>query len=1076
MFTLGSCAANEQLAAFTEACKGGKSLLVEELWDTPKAILASLAQEATGKHIVIVTGGVRESRLFDDFTYFGKEAHEFPAWETLPSEKIPPSPDVVGERLEILRKINGGPMILLCPVQALLQRVTPPKRLHEGCWTLNVGDEVPFDQLIEILEAGGFQRRPVASEKGEYAIRGGIIDLFPVGSSDPYRVEFWGDTIEAIRIYDPVGQKSVDKAKTITFTPALELEQTASLFDYLGKETILIFDDLLAIEDRYVSLEELPGAISSSFVRFSDFLEETSGLQRLYWPAQTIDELGEVTALESGYYSKGLMAISFPAFATEFEGLRWKNPFQEVAHVLTEGEELLDSLGEAQDLGLKIEFLCEKGSDEEHLKEMIAARSIVLPEDTTFERGYLSSGFVLDHLALIPMSEITHRYRVRRQKQRSTYHTPPSEYAALKGGDLVVHFHHGIGKYLGVERRPNHEGREVEFMVLEYAEKGKLFVPMTQGHLVSKYIGSHEERPTLHQIGSNKWARTRATAERAIADYASDLLKMHAQRQMAKGHIYPADSDDLLRFERDFPYEETGDQLAAIAAVKEDLCSEKPMDRLICGDVGYGKTEVAMRAAFKVAHDGGKQVAILVPTTVLAMQHYETFSARMENYPINVGVLSRFRSAKEQKETLAQVKAGTVDILIGTHRIIGKDVHFKDLGLIIIDEEQKFGVRAKEKLRAFKAGVDSLTMTATPIPRTLYLSLMGARDLSVINTPPSDRLPIKTVICEENEEQIKAALLRELARDGQAYVIHNRVETIYDYADRLRKLLPHARIVVGHGQMGAEAMDEVFHTFKQGRADILVATTIVENGIDIPNANTIIVDRADRYGLSDLYQLRGRVGRWSRRAYAYLVTPRQRMVREMAEKRLKALLDIGGYGGGMRLAMRDLELRGAGNILGTQQSGYVSSVGFHLYCRMLKRTVKAMQGQGPHSMCETKMEFPQDARIPDEYIDEPTLRMEVYQRFGEATSHREVDAIFEELIDRFGKAPEPLVWLYHLMRIRVVAAAGRITALKMKKYTLQIERKEGTSRTILTPTKDPKEFEKQVTALLQACLDHASRP
>ncbi|HSX04345.1 MAG TPA: DEAD/DEAH box helicase, partial [Rhabdochlamydiaceae bacterium] len=501
-----------------------------------------------------------------------------------------------------------------------------------------------------------------------------------------------------------------------------------------------------------------------------------------------------------------------------------------------------------------------------------------------------------------------------------------------------------------------------------------------------------------------------------------------------------------------------------------DMLSGKAMDRLICGDVGYGKTEVAMRAAFKAVVDGKKQVAVLVPTTVLAMQHFETFSERMANFPVQIAVVSRFFSPKQIKESLEKVKNGQIDILIGTHRLIGKDVQFKDLGLIIIDEEQRFGVRAKEHLKKLKTGVDCITLSATPIPRTLYMSLVGIKDVSLINTPPQDRLPIKTHVCERDPSIIQNALLRELSRDGQAFFIHNRVESIHRIQDEIQKLLPESRIAVSHGQMHPDEIDEIFHAFKRGDVDILVATTIIENGIDIPNANTILIDQAQQFGLADLYQMRGRVGRWNRPAYAYLLVPKDRRLPELAQKRVSALVEASGFGGGMKVAMRDLEIRGAGDILGTEQSGQISAVGFHLYCKLLKRAIEAMKKRTMPNFIETKMEFPFDARLPEDYINEPSLRMEIYHRLGEATSLEETAALLEELKDRFGPPPPPVLWLYHLTRIRIVASQKGYTLLKFNTSTLHAEKQRGKNleqqNFPLPRIKSPQELEDKTVQLL----------
>ncbi|MBI3236198.1 MAG: transcription-repair coupling factor, partial [Chlamydiales bacterium] len=603
----------------------------------------------------------------------------------------------------------------------------------------------------------------------------------------------------------------------------------------------------------------------------------------------------------------------------------------------------------------------------------------------------------------------------------------------------------------GTQIQPNHAGTPTEFLVLEYAENSKFFVPISQSHLVSRYIGVQEEIPTLSTLGSSRWQKTRILAQQAIIGYADKLLSLSASRSVQVGFAFPPDSKEMALFEADFPFVETEDQLLAIEKIKADMTSSKAMDLLICGDVGYGKTEVAMRAAFKAVMDGKKQVAVLVPTTVLAMQHYQTFCERMAHFPIRIAAACRFHPPKQIKEILQNVREGKIDILIGTHRIISSDVHFHDLGLIIIDEEQRFGVKAKEHLKTLKTGVDCITLSATPIPRTLYLSLIGAKDVSVINTPPQDRLPIKSILAEKDPKLIQTALLRELSREGQAFLIHNRVESIFSFADQIQKLLPQAKIVVGHGQMSAEELDTIFHAFKTAQADILIATTIIENGIDIPNANTILIDRADTFGLADLYQMRGRVGRWNRPAYAYFLVPKARELSEPARRRLSSLIETSGYGGGMKIAMKDLEIRGAGDILGVQQSGHVSTVGFHLYCKLLKKAIDALRSKSALSFIETKMEFSYPASLPTSYIDESSLRMEIYHRIGEATSYKELDAILTELKDRFGPYPQEVLWLYHLTRLKLFASSHQFLLLKFENLTLTAERqlKESTVKKTL---------------------------
>ena len=720
--------------------------------------------------------------------------------------------------------------------------------------------------------------------------------------------------------------------------------------------------------------------------------------------------------------------------------------------------------------GLEIKILYSADSEKKHILELFLEKNI---KDIKFEKGFLTSGFIILDLSLciISYSDITRRHVIRRQKWRSSYHTPSAEFHHLKIGDLAVHYHSGIGKYLGVEKHTNHLGDKTEFLILEYANKSKLFVPMSQAHLVSRYIGSKDESPLITEIGSKKWQKTKLNAQKQIVGYASDLLNLQAERKIEGGFQYPKDSEETQIFDMDFPYIETTDQLNAIKELKEDMTSTKPMDRLICGDVGYGKTEVAMRAAFKAVLDGKKQVAILVPTTVLALQHYETFKDRMSSFPVIVEVVSRFNKAKKNKHIIEEVKKGNVDILIGTHRLLSKDVSFKDLGLIVIDEEQRFGVRAKEHLKKFKKGVDTLTLSATPIPRTLYMSIINVKDMSIINTPPQDRLPIKTILSENEDEVIKNAILRELSRQGQVFFIHNRVESIHKRAEHVKTLLPTCKIAVVHGQMCSDAIDTIFHQFKSGEVDILFATTIVENGIDIPNANTIIIDRADCFGLSDLYQLRGRVGRWNRAAYAYFITPKRREISEVSRKRLTALLEAPIFGGGMKIAMRDLEIRGAGDILGIKQSGFISNIGFHLYCKLLKKAVESIKNKKPASFLETKMEFSYPASLPDDYINEPNLRMEIYYRLGEASTNTEIDNILEEMIDRFGKAPKPVLWLIALSKVRIFSNQNNFTYLKFTAFFLKAERqlkKKKTSITLALPKKfnSLKEFEDIIISIL----------
>ncbi len=1072
----------------------GTSLVIEELTPSSKALVLAQSIEASKKPLLVLTGaGIEEFKLYNDLPLFSKHPIvELASWEMLPSENVAPSPDIVGARFKALHtlKETQGPCIILSTLQGVLQKVLPPSSFKGLFHTLKRKEKVRFDEMLFRLERLGYERKPVACEKGEYAYRGGIIDIFPVTATEPYRIEFWENEIESIRAYDSSSQKSARLVDEIELSAAKELEfelsekTLSTIFEYIG-DCIVVFDDLEALEDRYASLTSLGGTGSKTFLGIEELLDLTQKQQCLYFTGKPIETLSDVqTEKKVKFYShkEGASQIQFEMFLRTLSAKRLPHtllplgPFFEQSCMLEfepAADELFDALEQQQQIdAFEVYFLTQSENEQNTIQNKLKDKNLFGSPHIHFLTGYLSQGFVSrDAKVLVfPMTELTGRIKIRRERQRTYYQSTSWDAFDIVPGETVVHFNHGIGKFLGVERRPNYQGIEDEYFLIEYAEKAKLYVPLTQAHLISKYVGAGEDTPKLHGLGNNRWKKNREQTEKAIIGYASELLKFYAERHVQGGFAFASDSRDTSLFDEEFPYIETEDQLRAIGDVKNDMMSAKAMDRLVCGDVGYGKTEVAMRAAFKAVVDGKKQVAVLVPTTVLALQHYENFKDRMQSFGVRVEVLSRFQSAKEIKQTVAHIEKGAVDIIVGTHRLLSKDINFKDLGLIIIDEEQRFGVKAKEHLKMLKAGIDCLTLSATPIPRTLYMSLVGARDLSVISTPPQDRLPIKTIIADPDDQLIQTALLRELNRDGQVYYIHNRIDSIFDRASYIQKLLPKARIGVGHGQMDGDELDLVFHAFKKGDLDILVATSIVENGIDIPNANTIIVDNADYFGIADLYQLRGRVGRWNRRAFAYFIIPKQRSLSDVARKRLDAIAQAGGYGGGMRVAMRDLEMRGAGNIIGIEQSGHVSSIGFHLYCKLLKRTIDSMQGKAPSYTLETRVEIPYDARLPDYYVNEVSLRMEIYQRLGDSLTQEEVDTIWEEVKDRFGTPPEQAKWLYHLSRLRVHAAQRGYTHVKVENVSLSYERKKGnssiTNRILLPKIKSPEDLEKKISALL----------
>lgn len=1082
-----SLVTTSRLDEFANDIGRGKNLLIEEIWEGPKAHLLALLQKATQKHLLIITPERGEDQFFSDLSFFTKTSSiEFPAWETLPQENLSPSSDVIGERFEALKELSLAttPQVVITSIKALFEKVVSPHFFSQLFLKIEKGSTLGFEAFQDQLANLGYHRAPTTLEKGTFAVRGGIIDLFATNSSAPFRIEFFEDRVASIRTFDPSTQISTGKVDSITLTPNNEFrfiekkESEGSLFDYLGDQVVLVFDDPFALEENYV--QSSLGIEHPHLINKATFFSLIDGFQKIFFLPDALDQHVEPTILEKGGYSARSKGgyLRFSIFDHSFDAHRFRHPYMPLHASFCPENVALDTFSDDQFLEeilkapVTLCFLTPEHSDEQFISDKI--QNLEKNASIHWYKGYLTSGFFLPEtqFALIPARELTHRLQVKRVRMRAYQHSAPQDIFSYAPGEAVVHMNSGIGRYVGIERRSNHLGIESEFLVLEYAEDSKLYVPIEQSNLISKYIGATTDPPQLHLLGSNRWKKALEKSETAILAYADDLLLLEAERTHRVGFAYPEESELVFQFADEFPYVETPDQLTAIEQVFKDMKTAKPMDRLICGDVGYGKTEVAMRAAFKAVVDGHKQVAVLVPTTVLAAQHYESFTSRMKGFPIRVGILSRFQSAKEIRTTIEGLFDGTIDIVIGTHRLISKDVLFANLGLIIIDEEQRFGVKAKDHLKMLKKDVDCLTLSATPIPRTLYSSLVGTREMSVINTPPLDRLPIQTIVCEAQDELMKSALLRELMRDGQAFVIHNRIQTIYDLSAKIRELLPEAKIVVAHGDMSADDLDAIFTAFKTGKADILISTSIIENGIDIPNANTILVDGANHFGLADLYQMRGRVGRWNRKAFCYFMVRNLHTLSEVSKRRLSAIASGPGYGGGMKIALHDLEIRGAGNILGTEQSGHITSIGFNLYCKLLKKAVnKLKKKEKPQILTEVKIDFPFDARLPEHYVPETSLRLEFYGRLGEVESEQEILDLQAELIDRFGALPPPVEWLFAIAFIRLFAAQNQFSLLQLRKVTLQAEQTVGPSKKIiktilLAPIKTPKELQEKIIGSL----------
>jgi transcription-repair coupling factor (superfamily II helicase) len=1029
---------------FLKLEKGLKSKTPPVLEEVPSGAKALIAAEFLKNHsesILYLTAD-NSPKILDDLEFFGFKALELPS-----IQEIETSSDVRGLELKTLASLKENPIQLVCAsIQSLTRQFINPKSLKNDATHFAVSKAYDFNKLKVLLESMGYKIRNVVTEKGTFAIRGCIVDIFGFNHIYPVRLEFDEDDLISLREFDPVLQTSLKKLSETSVMSCEESTDTVSIFDYLSKKPLIIFDGIEELEEQWVFSQRLKSS-SLSLNSHKCLLFSEKPLSVLFSQKEDVKKFLDLN-------------LNFKAF---------QHPFLHVENFF-----ITSSKPSLEELRQELPTFYEQNG-KAHIIYTTEAEKRLLTDaklNAELKPGFLSQGFFLAQPPQLVLSfqDFQDKKHIRRSNVRLTSVSSEKEFELFNEGDIVVHATQGIGKCLGVEKRMNHLGQESEYFKLEFAEKAILYVPIKDANLITKYVGTSQSLPTFSQLGSNRWQKIRAQTQASIIGYAQKLLELAAKRQMDKGFTYPSDSDIVTQFEQDFPFTATDDQLRAISSIKEDMQKGVPMDRLICGDVGYGKTEVAMRAAFKAVLDGHKQVAVLVPTTVLAMQHYENFKDRMSKFPVTLGILSRFNSAKEIKNTLESLKQGSIDIVVGTHRLLSKDIVFKDLGLMIIDEEQRFGVKAKETLKQLKTTVDCLTLSATPIPRTLYTSIVGMKQMSVIATPPYDRLPVKTILTVTDDAFIRQALLREMSRRGQSYFIHNRVENLPLIHKKLQEMVPEARIGIAHGQMDAEDIDTVFHAFKTGQLDILIATTLVENGVDIPNANTILIDNSHHFGLSDLYQLRGRVGRWNKAATCYLLIPKNYNLDEATRKRLEAIVSTSGYGGGLKVAMKDLEIRGAGDLLGIEQSGHVSQVGFTLYCRLLKKTISSMQRKLPVATVEPKIEFSFESKIPEMYIQDLDTRIEFYHRFGDVDSEDESDNIFKEMIDRFGPAPISAMWLYALSKIKVICQNLNIPSLSIHQmsciYTKSVKGKIEKKVLAINSNLSPQDYVKNLKSKL----------
>ncbi|MBV8313729.1 MAG: transcription-repair coupling factor [Planctomycetaceae bacterium] len=992
--------------------QNGHGATIDGAWGSAAPLAAAALGLHAPKTLVLVLAHVGDVDDFRDdvATFAGVAPEVFPAWDHLPREASP-TDEVSGRRLRIVKRLAGPlpPRFVVAPLQALLQPVPTLDVLARCSRTVRVGDTVAVEELAAWLAERSMSRVEVVEVPGEFSLRGGILDIFPADSTEPVRVELFGDDVESIRPFDPETQRSRDRWDSVALTtgPALDgdprdLGHIADVFPE-GTWVALVEPNDLREEGRHY------------FGRIDDprglFSVESTFARLVGHPSATLATL----ATSSQETTCHLRIESVERFSGE----------------LTKVKAELDGASG----GDRVLIACHNAAEVERLGEVFADTEIARSGRLHLTVGRVRSGFHMIDAATLVIGdhELFARTDVRRPVTRRRYESRAIDsFLDLNEGDLVVHVNHGIARYRGLQMVDQTAEHAEETLLLEFAEGTKLFVPIAKIDLVQKYVGGGKAEPALSKIGSSAWEKRKARVAEAVVDLAAELIDIQAARASQPGIAYPAeDGHWMAEFEAAFPYQETPDQLAAIEAVKRDMARPRPMDRLICGDVGYGKTEVAIRAAFK-AVDAGKQVAVLVPTTILAEQHQRSCSARMAEFPFTIEVINRFRPRSEIKDVLKRTASGGVDILIGTHRIVQKDVKFQDLGLVIIDEEQRFGVEDKEWLKSLRATVDVLTLSATPIPRTLHMSLLGIRDISNLETPPPDRKAIETRILRFDAETIKRAIHRELNRDGQVYFVHNRVYDIQSVADRIQAIVPEARIAIGHGQMAGEALEKTMLGFIRREYDLLLATTIIESGLDIPNVNTIFINEADKYGLADLHQLRGRVGRYKHRAYAYLLLDSDKPVTPNAVRRLKAIEEFTDLGAGFKIALRDLEIRGAGNILGAEQSGHIESVGYELYCSLLESAVRNLTHKPERPMFDCSIELSWRAFLPKDYVPGPKVKVELYRRLSRVRSLERLADFRQELIDRFGPLPPPAENLISEAELRILAGRWQLERIHVE--------------------------------------------
>jgi len=996
-----------------QALRSGNSGTIDGAWGSACALtLATLAKQATGTLLVVAPTIHQVDELAVDLAAFtGSAPLIFPAWEMWPPGE-PASDPVFGSRLRVLSDLRNQPSILLTSFPAVMQPIPSQNQRSQSTRRLAVGEELDLDAFLEWLVAAGFERTSAIESPGEFSKHGGIIDLFPPAAIDPVRIELFGDEIDSIRKFDAETQRKIDSLQQIELTLIQSMEADGAEESLWGES---LCDVLPA--DSWVALVAMHEMIDEA----KHYLARLDSPRGIY---------GVEATLAKAMRRPNIVVEALASDSTETAcHLR----IESVERLSGPKSEVLDELAGLVSREETVLIACHNEGERERLAEMLQESHPELNKRVQLCLGRVEHGFriISEKQIIISDHELFGRVEVRRQAPKKQIAARAIDsFLELSEGDLVVHLTNGIGRYRGMQLLEKEEQVE-EHLILEFRDKVLVYVPVSLIHLVQKYVGAAKGAPNLSKLGTRTWSRKKQKVAAEVIDMASDMLKLQAAREAKAGIRFPPDSHWQQEFDAAFPYTPTDDQIKAVAELKADMQMAQPMDRLICGDVGYGKTEVAMRAAFK-AIDGGKQVAVLVPTTVLAEQHYRTFSDRMAEFPITIDVISRFRTKGEQRQIIQNMQEGKVDLVIGTHRLVQRDVVFRDLGLVIIDEEQRFGVEAKEMLKQLRLEVDVLTLSATPIPRTLHMSLLGIRDISNLETAPQDRQAVETRITRFDKELIRHAIVRELNRGGQVYFVHNRVHSIQGITETLRQIVPEATFDIGHGQMSGDQLEQAMVNFVAGKTDVLVCTTIIESGLDIPNANTIFIHQADTYGLADLHQLRGRVGRYHHRAYCYLMLEEGKPLTTIASKRLKAVEEFSELGAGFKIAMRDLEIRGAGNILGTQQSGHIATVGYELYCQLLENAVRTLKKQPLREHRHVAVDLPIAAYLPSSYVPPGRHKVEMYRKVYQASDLQALTELKQEMRDRFGPIPDASSRLFEVKELQLLAQNWQIDDIHLE--------------------------------------------